>query len=301
MTPGNPSRKRSSDVISSLTDSLTGRHFRWLTLTPAAILMIVLTVYPVINLFSMAVATIRFEQATEIWLWTPWDNFRQLMQDRIFLIALWNTFVFAIASVSLELVFGFALAVIVSSFTAWKGIVRSVLILPILMPAIAIGSMWRFNQFLTSVGLGPVNWLGSTSLALWSIVIVDVWHWTPFVFLVLLAAVEGLPKDIMEAARMDGASNRVIVFQIILPLLKPVLAVAALFRVIMAFKMFDQVFLLTSGGPGTSTEMVSLYLYKVLFQQNQLGYGAMLSLTIIAATIALLLVGKKLGSALLRP
>jgi len=232
------------------------------------------------------------------------------MQDRIFLIALWNTFVFAIASVSLELVFGFALAVIVSSFTAWKGIVRTVLILPILMPAIAIGSMWRlmysydfgvFNQFLTSVGLGPINWLGSTSLALWSIVIVDVWHWTPFVFLVLLAAVEGLPKDIMEASRMDGASNRVIVFQIILPLLKSVLAVAALFKVIMAFKMFDQVFLLTSGGPGTSTEMVILYLYKVLFQKNQLGYGAMLSLTIIAATIALLFVGKRLSSALLRP
>jgi multiple sugar transport system permease protein len=102
----------------------------------------------------------------------------------------------------------------------------------------------------------------------------------------------------MEAARVDGARNWQIVFKIIIPLLKPAIVVAMLFRTILAFKVFDQIFLLTSGGPGTSTEVVSLHLYKVFFMQNELGYGAMLSLTIIAATIAFLLVGQRAGAAI---
>src|SRR5690606_7127297 len=103
----------------------------------------------------------------------------------------------------------------------------------------------------------------------------DVWHWTPFVFLILFAAVEAIPTDIMEAARMDGARNRSIVLRIIIPLVWPTIIVALFFRAILAFKVFDQIFLLTSGGPGTSTEVVSLHLYKVYFQQNELGYGSM--------------------------
>ena len=109
-------------------------------------------------------------------------------------------------------------------------------------------------------------------------VIVDVWHWMPFVFLILFAAVEGLPRDVLEAARVDGATRWQIVRRIIMPLLRPAIVVAFLFRSILAFKVFDEMFLLTSGGPGTSTELVSLHLYKVFFEQNQLGYGALLSL-----------------------
>jgi multiple sugar transport system permease protein len=183
-----------------------------------------------------------------------------------------------------------------------KGVVRTILIIPILMPPVAIGSMWKLmysldfgvlNQAITAIGLPPVNWLGSTSLALLSVVIVDVWHWTPFVFLILFAAVEAIPGDIIEAARIDGARNRSIVFRIVIPLIWPTIAVALFFRAILAFKVFDQIFLLTSGGPGTSTEVVSLHLYKVYFQQNELGYGSMLSLAVIAATMAFIWVGHR--------
>jgi multiple sugar transport system permease protein len=283
------------------------RHFKWFTLGPAAVVLLLLTVYPIINLFFMAVSTITFEQAQEVWAFTPMRNFRSLMNDEIFRIALWNTIVFAFASVIIETVFGLALAILVASVTYFKGIMRTVLIIPVLMPPVAIGSMWKlmyshdfgvFNQFITWLGFAPVNWTGSTSLALISVIIVDVWHWTPFVFLILFAAVEGLPKEVMEAARVDGARNWQIVFKIIIPLLKPAIVVAMLFRTILAFKVFDQIFLLTSGGPGTSTEVVSLHLYKVFFMQNELGYGAMLSLTIIAATIAFLLVGQRAGAAI---
>ena len=285
------------------------RYFKWFTLAPAAILLLLLTVYPIVNLFAMAVSTIRFEQAQELWTFTPWENFQSLLHDRIFRIALWNTLIFAVAAVAIEMVLGLALAILVGSISGFKGIMRTVLIIPILMPPVAIGSMWKLmysydfgvlNQVVTSLGLAPVNWLGSTSLALFSVIIVDVWHWTPFVFLILFAAVEGLPKEVIEAARIDGARNWDLVFKIIIPLMKPALIVALLFRTILAFKVFDEVFLLTSGGPGTATEVVSLHLYKVFFQQNELGYGAMLSLAIIAATIAFLLVGQRAAAAVER-
>jgi multiple sugar transport system permease protein len=179
---------------------------------------------------------------------------------------------------------------------------RTVMILPILVPPVAIGSMWKlmynydfgvFNQMLTAVGLPPVNWLGSTALALWAVVLVDVWHWVPFVFLILFAAVEALPVDVLEAARVDGATRWQLLRRVILPLLWPAIVVAMLFRTIHAFKVFDEVYLLTSGGPGTSTELLTLHLYKVFFEQNQLGYGALLSLALIAAVVAFLLVGAR--------
>ncbi len=291
-----------------ITDFIS-RHFKWFTLAPAAILLLLLTIYPIANLFVMATSTIRFEQAQEVWTFTPWENFELLLGDRVFRIALWNTVLFATVAVAIEVALGLALAILVASIDRFKGIARTLLIIPILMPPVAIGSMWKLmysydfgvmNQMVTGLGLSPINWLGSQSLALFSIIIVDVWHWTPFVFLILFAAVEGLPKEVIEAARIDGARNWQLVTKIIIPLLKPALIVALLFRTILAFKVFDQVFLLTSGGPGTSTEVISLHLYRVFFQQNELGYGAMLSLAIIAAVIAFLLVGQRAAAAVER-
>jgi multiple sugar transport system permease protein len=153
------------------------------------------------------------------------------------------------------------------------------------------------NQALGLLHVAPVNWLGSTSVALLAVIVVDVWHWVPFVFLILFAAVEGIPTDVIEAARIDGATTRQITWRVIVPLLKPALAVAFLFRAIFAFKAFDEVFLLTGGGPGTSTELVSLHLYEIYFRQNQLGYGALLSLAIIATIVVVLLVARRVQAA----
>jgi multiple sugar transport system permease protein len=108
--------------------------------------------------------------------------------------------------------------------------------------------------------------------------IVDFWHWTSFLFLILLAGVESLPFDLYEAARVDGATEFQVFRYITLPLLRPTIIVAMMLRTIFAFKVFDQIFLLTSGGPGTATEVISLYIYKVFFVQNRLGYGAFLAL-----------------------
>ena len=276
---------------------LFDRHLRWAMLLPALLVLLVLTVYATLNLVAMSVSTIDFVGGREIWSFTPWLNLSKLRADQIFRVSLVNTFVFVVLSVTLEMAIGFALALLVSSVPRMKGIVRTVMIVPILMPPVAIGSIWKllynydfgiFNLALATVRLPLVDWLGNPHLALLSIVLVDVWHWAPFVFLILLAAVEALPRELIEAARVDGAGSWTLVTRIIAPLLMPALTVAFLFRSIGAFKMFDQVYLLTSGGPGTATEVVTLHLYKVFFAQNELGYGSMLSLAIIAAVAAFL-------------
>ena len=283
------------------------RYIGWFTLGPAVVLLLLLTVYPIINVVLMAGSSIHFEAGKEVWKFALWSNLRELLHDRIFRVALRNTAIYAIASVAIEMVLGLGMAILVSSMRRMKGFMRTLLIVPILLPPVAIGSMWKLmysfdfgvmNQIVTGLGFQPVNWLGSTSLALISVIIVDVWHWTPFVFLILFAAVEGLPTEVIEAARIDGARTWDLVFKIIIPLLRPAIVVAALFRTILAFKVFDEIFLLTSGGPGNSTEVVSLYLYQVFFEQNQLGYGALLSLTIITATIAFILIGYRVNSAM---
>jgi multiple sugar transport system permease protein len=250
----------------------------------------------------MSVSTIDFVQGADVWTWSPMRNVAMLAADEVLRPALRNTIVFVVVSVAAEMVLGLALALMVAELGRGKGWVRTALILPILVPPVAIGSVWKlmynydfgiFNQALVAIGASPVNWLGSPSLALMSVILVDVWHWVPFVFLILFAAVEGLPVDVLEAARIDGASRCQLIRRVQIPLLRPAIVVALLFRSILAFKVFDEVYLLTSGGPGTATELVNLHLYKVFFEQNQLGYGALLSLAIIAAIVAFLLVARR--------
>jgi multiple sugar transport system permease protein len=278
------------------------RSFAWWSFLPAVLLMGMLTLYPIVNLAWMSVSTIEFGQGRDIWTFTPARNVDLLISDRVLRDAFLNTLIFVIVSVAAEMILGLGLALLVGRLTRGKGLIRTVMILPILVPPVAIGSMWKlmynydfgvFNQLAMAVGIEPINWLGSTSLALLSVIIVDIWHWTPFVFLILFAAVAGLPVDVLEAARVDGATGWKELRHIVLPLLRPALAVALTFRSILAFKAFDEVYLLTSGGPGTSTELIGLHLYKVFFEQNQLGYGAMLSLAVIGAIAGFLLVSRQ--------
>jgi multiple sugar transport system permease protein len=277
------------------------RTFRHWSMWPCLGFLLALSVYPVLQLVPMALSTIEFAGGKAVWTFTPRRNLELLLADEVLRDAIVNTLIFVVLSVAIEMVLGFFSALFIACMPRGRNLARTIMILPVLLPAVAIGSMWKlmynydfglFNQIVGVIGLEPVNWIGDTRWALLSVVIVDVWHWTPFVFLILFAAIEALPQDVLEACRVDGASTWQTIRLVILPLLGPALAVAALFRAIAAFKAFDQVFLLTSGGPGTSTELLSLHLNRVFFEQNQLGFGSMLSLAIIATIAATLLVGR---------
>jgi multiple sugar transport system permease protein len=278
------------------------RSFRHWSLLPAVLLFVLLTVYPMVNLLRLSVSTVEFAEGHAKWSFTPMRNIALLASDSVLPAAVLNTAIFVVVAVAAEVTLGLLLALLVGRLDRGKGLVRTVMILPILVPPVAIGSMWKlmynydfgiFNQALVALGMSPVNWLGSTSLALLSVILVDIWHWVPFAFLILFAAVEGIPVDVIEAARIDGASSWQIARRVMIPLLRPALAVALIFRGILAFKTFDEVYLLTSGGPGTATELVSLHLYKVFFEQNLLGYGAVLSLLLIGVIVATLLTSRR--------
>src|SRR4051812_12565512 len=277
--------------------------FRYWTLAPAVLLFAVLTVYPVLNLFRMSVSTIQFKGNTDFWAFTPRRNWDALFSDPSLSAAVSNTLLFVAVAVMVEMLLGLALALLVARMMRGKGLMRTLMIVPILVPPVAIGSMFKlmynhdfgvFNQLLALVGVEPVSWLGSTSLALWSVIAVDIWHWVPFVFLILFAAVEGLPGEVLDAGRVDGAGRWQLLRYVTLPLLLPAITVALLFRSILAFKAFDEVYLLTGGGPGTSSELLSLHLYRVFFEQNQLGYGALLSVLTIVGVLMLLATGRRL-------
>src|SRR5439155_12345894 len=176
--------------------------------------------------------------------------------------------------------------------TRGRVLYRTVFILPILVPGIVIGAIWKLmynfdfgvvNQMIGLLGIGPVDWLGRTSTALLAVIAVDVWHWTPFVFLLMLAGLESLPQDVYEAARIDGATFLQQLRYVTLPLMLPVIVVTLLFRVIVSVKVFDEIYLLTGGGPGTATEVVSYTIFRRFFTEGQTGYGAAMSVVVLFA------------------
>jgi multiple sugar transport system permease protein len=193
---------------------------------------------------------------------------------------------------------GFLLALLCTKIARGRVLYRTAFILPILIPGIVVGAIWKLmfnfefgliNQVLGFAGLQPQDWLGSPSTALLSVILVDIWHWTPFCFLLMLAALESLPQDVYEAAKIDGASGLQELIWITLPMVWPAIVVTFIFRLVLAFKVFDEVYLLTGGGPGTATEVISFTIYQRFFTEDRVGYGAALSIAVIFL-ISLLLV-----------
>jgi len=137
------------------------------------------------------------------------------------------------------------------------------------------------NQALTAIGLPGRDWLGDGALAFPSVIVVDIWHWTPFVFLLLLAGIEALPQDTYEAARVDGASAWQELRYVTLPMMLPTMAVTLIFRLVVSFKVFDEVYLLTGGGPGTATEVVSFTIFRRFFTEDRAGYGSAISVIVL--------------------
>ena len=202
--------------------NLISEHNRWLvtSLAPLIIFLIVFTLVPLINVFYMSFFDIRWQDTGYNYDFIGLGNYRALPDDKFFVPGIRNTFVFAIVCVSIQMVLGFTLAYFITRIKRGKSFLISLFLLPVLLPPIVIGSVWRLmygfdfgiiNYLLGLVGIMPVDWLGSHSLAFTSIVIVDVWHWTPFVFLLLLAGLESIPQEqrlCLELAYFEGKTQR---------------------------------------------------------------------------------------------
>jgi multiple sugar transport system permease protein len=275
------------------------RVWRWVTLSPALLAMLALSVLPLANLFATSFLHVTWAQGHAVRSLVGVANYAALPADPLFRAGLVNTVVFAVAAVGAEMVLGFFLAVLCGRVGRGRIAYRTIFILPILVPGIVIGAIWKLmynydfgliNQIVGLAGVMPQDWLGSPETALLSVIVVDIWHWTPFCFLLCLAGLESLPQDVYEAARIDGASFRQELRYVTLPLMWPTLTVTLAFRLMVAFKVFDEVYLLTGGGPGTSTEVLSFTIFRRFFIEDRAGYGAAMSVAVIFLVCGLLVV-----------
>jgi ABC-type sugar transport system permease subunit len=237
------------------------------------------------------------------WIGRPFvglTNYQEAATDPRFQEALAHTLAFTLVTVGLELILGLALALGLDSLARGRGLARLVVLLPWALPTVVAGLVWRFI-FDSQSGLvnAVVGWLGVTTLqvdwladprAAWvPIVLGDVWKTTPFVALLLVAGLQSIDPRLFEAARLDGAGAWRRFFDITLPLLTPALSVALVFRALDAFRVFDLVYVLTGGGPGTSTEVISLYAFLVLMQDLRFGYASALAVSVFFVSFILAL------------
>ena len=238
------------------------------------------------------------------WLGQPFiglDNYVEALREPRFWGALGHTVFFAVTSVSLELLIGLWFALALNRAFRGRGLVRAAVLVPWAIPTVVSALLWRFmfegqygiaNAALVKLGaLGePLVWLVDPVLAWVPVILSDVWKTTPFVALLLLAGLQNIDASLYEAARIDGASAWRQFRHVTLPLLKPAILVALIFRTLDAFRVFDLIYALTGGGPGTSTEPIALYTFNVLLQNLQFGYGSALSVIVFLVTFGLAVV-----------
>lgn len=226
------------------------------------------------------------------------DNYLYSIGDSQFHSSLWVTLIFVCVTVAVEVVLGMAIALLVTRETSHGRVVRSLLLIPMVMTPVVVGILWRIlfnpdfglvNYILSLFGADPTKllWLGDPDLALWAVMITDIWEWTPFVVLVFVAGLTSLPVDTLKAARVDGASPWQSFWKISLPLLKPVILVTVLLRFLDAFKVVDTVYVMTYGGPGDATKLLSFFIYETGLKYFNIGYASTVSWIFIALMFGL--------------
>lgn len=217
-------------------------------------------------------------------------NYIKMFTDSMLHTSAANTLLFAVVSVALELVLGLFLAMALCSDKMWARICTSIFLIPMIMAPVAVGTLWRMmldsstgivNYLLSFLGIPSITWLSSTKTAMISVILVNVWQLTPWVTIICAAGLKALPSDCLEAACVDGATNGQIFRKIVLPMVSPILTVVVMLRFVDAFKVFDTVYVMTNGGPGSSTEMLPNYIYKQGLKFFDAGYSAALAIVFV--------------------
>ena len=274
----------------------TRNRFALLLIAPTVLILFALTIFPFIyavfiSLFDFYLP--RPHQRTFVGL----DNFASVLTDGRFWLSMRQTGIFLASTVVSEFVLGLLLALFFyeeSRARSLKAVYLPLILLPMMVAPVVIGYMWRLlyqvefgpiNYLLFEwFGLGPYVWTASPDTALLSVIIADVWQWTPFIALVLLAGLVALPPELIEAAEIDGANYWQRLRFVLFPMLTRVIAIALLIRVLDAFRELDKIYVMTQGGPGTATETVSYYAYLSGFKYFKVGYAAAMSILLLLAT-----------------
>nr|WP_199291989.1 sugar ABC transporter permease [Coleofasciculus sp. FACHB-712] len=288
-------------------NTIRGREQRtgWILLLPALLVLLLVYGYPIVRAFWLSLFTKNL--GTELQpVFVGLDNYGRMAGDGRFWQSFWTTTVFTTSAVIIELLLGLGIALVLTQKFRGRSLVRTTAILPWALPTALIGLAWGWifndqfgvvNDILRRVGLieGGINWLGDPTLALMAVIFADVWKTTPFISILLLAGLQSISPDLYEAHSIDGATPWQNFTRITLPLLMPQILIALLFRFAQSFGIFDLIAVMTGGGPGGSTEVVSLYIYSTVMRYLDFGYGAAL----VVVTFTLLIVAVAIASFLL--
>ncbi|GFE66501.1 carbohydrate ABC transporter permease [Litoreibacter roseus] len=288
-----------------MTTASANRLTPYLFLAPALIVLAVALLYPICYMIYASFLDWNPSQRIGEADWVGLRNYANLLGDGAFRESLWVTIKFAAIVVTAEMVLGVGLALLLDRNIRGMSVLRTLFILPMMIAPIVVGLMWRymyhptvgiFNRTLDNLGLPTVPWLSDGNWAFASIIIADIWQWTPFIFILSLAALQSLPQSAIEASKIDGASGWQTILYIKLPLMAPVLIVTCLLRLIDAFKVLEVILVLTNGGPGLSTEILSLRIARTASEFRELGVAAAMSnfllILLMVLTIAMYLYNK---------
>jgi len=266
-------------------------------LMPALAVLAVVTLAPAVYLVVTSFTPLNLTLPATAWNFSdPVGNYLSLLRDRRFGNSVWVQFKLSFFTVVLQLLIGLAVAMLLNARTRFVEAVRTTFLIPMVLPPIVVAIIWKV---LYTPDISPVHWflkaighpmgamITSPDYALWSIIIADVWEWFPFTMLMLLAALQMLPDEPLEAARIDGATYWQVFWFVILPLLRPAILVAGLFRLIDSIKAFPLIYILTDGGPGTVTEVTNYYAFVQAFNFSYLGFSSAITVVMVGATFFL--------------
>lgn len=273
----------------------------WVFVLPTILLLLALNIFPLIYSVALSFSNVSTDNGLTFGSATL-DNWRTLLQDSSFTDSLKFTIFFVVVSVAIEYFIGFGLALLLWRHIRFGSFFRVLFSIPMMLAPVAIGFMFRMvydqsngpvDAILQGVGINAVPWLSQPHWAVASVIIMDIWEWTPLMFLLLLAGLQALPDEAIEAAQLDGASGLRVVTSIIFPILAPISVMVVFLRMVDAFTVFGQIFLLTGGGPGTATTSTTLFAFFQGFQNFNVSYGATiaLALLVIVTVIALVYLG----------
>lgn len=282
------------------------RNLKWLYILPALVFVLVMMLFPIgytvwISFYEWSMSAITPPAFVGL------DNYISMFKDERFLDSVFNTFYFTVVALAAEMILGLAIAVLFNRSFKGKNIAKTLFLLPMVATPVAMGLVWMLiyeptigaaNTILKSIGLEPQLYLASMTQVVPSLIVVDVWQWTPMVALILMAGLSTLPTDPYESADVDGASAWQKFVHITLPLLKPTIIIALMLRLIDVLKTFDIIYATTQGGPNFKSETLNIYGYVLGFQYFKLGSASALLviffLIVMALTLLLIWMKKRL-------
>lgn len=276
-------------------------------LSPTVVILLIMTAYPLF--FTLVYSFTDYNLLRSVKKGSHFialQNYTKLLSDEYFQQAIWNTVKFAILAMIFEMIIGFLMALLVNSLRRGQKTMRTLLLLPYLLPTVTVALSWRMmlspnygivNQVLQALHLPVYNWFSDIHTAFGMLVLIDVWQSTPFVFLLLYAALQSVPQSQYEAARIDGANSIKTLFYVTIPNIKNSLALCALLRTIDSFRLFDKVNLLTGGGPANSTATITQYLYNYGIRSLDFGFGSAgaIVMTILVLILSSFYIKRALG------